>query len=308
MPTARLLTPSAALLALLSLLILLHCQGAAAQSPPTAAPAAAVQVPSLDAPGGTPVQLQAHWFVVPGLSQPAPAVVLLHGCSGAGTAANPGALASRYTAMAATLAALKVHALVLDSFSARGETQICTQRVGTRKITQEQRRRDALGALQWLAAQPGVDATKLGLLGWSNGGSTVLAATNARHAEVASAPVKPSLALAYYPGCEADLARGYTPTAPLLMLLGEADDWTPAAPCKALAAAATESTVPKPQWQAYAGAHHGFDGTAPVRLRADVPNGVRPSAGVHVGADPAARAAAAQRLQEFFTTTWSLVP
>jgi dienelactone hydrolase len=277
--------------------------GTGAQAQPTA-----VQVPSLDAPGGTPVQLQAHWFVVPGLAAAAPAVVLMHGCGGNRSSANSEALASRYTSMAATLARLGVHALVLDSFSARGETQICTQRLGNRKITQAQRRRDALGALQWLAVQPGVDATRLGLLGWSNGGSAVLAATNARHAEVAAAPVKPSLALAYYPGCEAELQRGYAPTAPLLMLLGEADDWTPAAPCKALAAAAHASAAPAPQWQAYAGAYHGFDGTAPVRLRTDVPGGVRPGAGVHVGADPAARAAAALRLQQFFISTWSLTP
>jgi len=40
-----------------------------------------------------------------------------------------------------------VHALVLDSFTPRGEREICTQRVGMRRITQQQRRRDALGAL-----------------------------------------------------------------------------------------------------------------------------------------------------------------
>jgi dienelactone hydrolase len=100
------------------------------------------------------------------------------------------------------------------------------------------------------------------------------------------------------------LRRGYAPTAPLLMLLGEADDWTPAAPCKALAAAAG----PAVQWEAYAGAYHGFDGTAPVRLRRDVPNGAQPGQGVHVGADPVARSAAEQRLASFLRQQWSLTP
>ena len=41
----------------------------------------------------------------------------------------------------------------------------------------------------------------------------------------------------------------------------------------------------------YEGAYHGFDGSAPLRLRSDVPNGVHPGQGVHVGGQPAARAA-----------------
>jgi dienelactone hydrolase len=62
------------------------------------------------------------------------------------------------------------------------------------------------------------------------------------------------------------------------------------------------------QWHAYEGAYHGFDGTAPVRLRKDVPNGVNPGAGVHVGGDRAAREASARRLQQFLNDVWKLKP
>jgi dienelactone hydrolase len=228
-------------------------------------------------------------------------LVLMHGCGGA---YDRGRLATRYTELAARLNALGVHALVTDSFGPRGETQICTQRTGQRRISQLQRRRDALGALAWLAAQPGVDPARTGLLGWSNGGSTVLAALNRQHPEVAAANVKPSLAVAFYPGCESELQRGFEPTAPLLMLLGEQDDWTPAAPCKDLAAATRGMAAV--QWEAYPNAYHGFDGTAPLRLRLDVPNGAHPGRGVHVGAEPAARTAAAERLQRFLRESWKL--
>ena len=262
-----------------------------------------VTLPSLDAPGGTPVVLDGHWFAAPGTA-PAPAMVLMHGCGGAYD--SRGRLGERYTGMAARLNALGVHVLVTDSFGPRHEKQICTQRTGQRRIDQSQRRRDALGALRWLAARPDVDASRLGLLGWSNGGSTVLAALNLRHREVAAAQVRPSLAVAFYPGCEAEHARGFEPSAPLLMQLGEADDWTPAAPCKALAAAVRKG--PPPQWDSYEGAHHGFDGAAPVRHRADVPNGVSPGQGVHVGANPAARDASALRLASFIHETWRLSP
>ena len=273
---------------------------AGAQSP---AAAQAVQVPSLDRSQGTAVVLPGHWFAAPGKAA-APAMVLMHGCGG--NQDNKGRLAARYTELAARLNAMGVHVLVTDSFTPRGEKQICTQKTGQRRITQLNRRRDALGALQWMAAQPGVDATRLGLLGWSNGGSTVLAATNLMHAEVAAAAVRPSLAVAFYPGCDAERDRGYAPNSPLLMLLGEADDWTPPGPCKTMAAAVRQG--PKPEVESYEGAYHGFDGTAPVRLRADVPNGVKPGQGVHVGADPAAREAAAKKLASFIRETWRLNP
>ncbi|MBL8324431.1 MAG: dienelactone hydrolase family protein [Rubrivivax sp.] len=292
------------------------CAGLVGAAWPTRAPAApqAVTVPSLDAPrGGAAVALPATWFRVPSAG-PAPALVLLHGCGGLGERREGSAtqLGPRYTELAAFLNGLGIHVLVTDSLTPRGERELCTQRTGERRVTQLQRRRDALGALRWLAAQPGVDAARLGVLGWSNGGSTVLAATNLRHPEVARAAAggtRARLAVAFYPGCEAELKRGYQPAAPLLMLLGEADDWTPAAPCKQLAAQALpEGGVAAPQFEAYDGAHHGFDGTVPVRLRRDVPNGVNPGRGVHVGAHPEARAAARLRLERFLRETWSLGP
>jgi dienelactone hydrolase len=275
-----------------------------------------VQVPSLDGrqAGAAPVLLPATWFAAAGSGSGAgankPAMLLLHGCGGLFERPRGGRepqLASRYTELAARLNALGIHVLVTDSLTPRGERELCTQRTGERRVTQLNRRRDALGALAWLAAQPGVDVARIGLLGWSNGGSTVLAATNLEHPEVARAVVRPSLAVAFYPGCEAEVQRGYRPSAPLLMLLGEADDWTPPGPCKQLAATARAAASDlKPQMESYAGAYHGFDGTAPVRLRRDVPNGVNPGQGVHLGGQPEARAAAGERLQRFLRETWKL--
>ena len=264
-----------------------------------------VQVPSHDVSAGQAVVMPGFWFAAK-VAGSAPAMVLMHGCGGP---YNKGVLAERYTTLAARLNALGVHVLVTDSLTPRGEKELCTQRNGARRVTQTQRRRDALGALQWLAGQPGVDASRLGLLGWSNGGSTVLAASNARHAEVAAAQVKPSLLVAFYPGCANELARGFEAIAPLLMLVGQLDDWTPAAPCEQLAqvnSASGASGASRIQLLVYEGAYHGFDGTAPVRLRRDVPNGVNPGRGVHVGAEPTARAASALALQEFLRREWNL--
>lgn len=266
-----------------------------------AAEANQVEVPSLDRAGASVVQMPGYWFRAPVAGQ-APALLLLHGCGGPYADAPPQRLSQRMREYAALLNDQGYHVLITDSLTPRGERELCTQRVGTRKVTQTQRRRDALGALQWLAAQPEVDAGRLGLLGWSNGGSNVLAATNGRHPEVAGASVRAHFAVAFYPGCEDDLKRGYLPTAPVLMLVGEADDWTPAAPCQSLAARAGASSV---QIETYPGAHHGFDGTAALRLRKDVPNGANPGQGVHVGGHPAAREAARERLLRFLRETTS---
>lgn len=261
-----------------------------------------VEVPSLDG-GSQPVLMPGFWSPAPvKAGERAPAMVLLHGCGGpyAGTAQR---LGERMLEMAAHLNALGIHALVTDSLSPRGERELCTQRNGARAVTQRHRRLDALGALQWLAQRPEVDHERLGLMGWSNGGSTVLAATNGRQPEVRRAPLRATLAVAFYPGCEADRRTGYEATAPLLMLLGAEDDWTPPQPCEAMAAAARGAPV---EVVSYPGAYHGFDGTAPLRLRKDVPNGVNPGQGVHVGAHAPSREAARRRLDDYLRRQWRL--
>ena len=251
-----------------------------------------VSFPSLDGPGNAPVVLIGYFFAA--RTSPAPAIALFHGCGGAYD--RNGALAKRMREYAELFNSLGMHALVVDSLTPRYEKELCTQRNGTRRVTQANRRLDALGAIAYLADRADVDAGRIGLIGWSNGGSTVLSASNLHHRDVAAATVKPAFAIAFYPGCESDLKRGYSPAAPLLMLVGQLDDWTPSAPCVALARSVTEM---RPEIAVYPGAWHGFDSDAPVRLRKDVPNGVNPGQGVHVGGNPAAWRASRDRVVRF---------
>ncbi|MEO8310021.1 MAG: dienelactone hydrolase family protein [Caldimonas sp.] len=251
-----------------------------------------VSFPSFDGAGNAPVVLSGYFFAA--ATSPAPAIAMFHGCGGAYD--KSGALARRMREYATLFNGLGLHVLVVDSLTARYEKELCTQRNGARRVTQSNRRLDALGAVAYLADRADVDAARIGLIGWSNGGSTVLSATNLRHHDVAAATVKPAFAIAFYPGCETDLRRGYTPSAPLLMLVGQLDDWTAAAPCLALARSVTEM---RPEIVVYPGAWHGFDSDAPVRLRKDVPNGVNPGKGVHVGGNPAAWRASRDRVVRF---------
>jgi dienelactone hydrolase len=253
-----------------------------------------VVFPSLDPPSGPPVMLVAHWFAAAGAdTAPAGAVVLFHGCGGAYD--KQGALDRRMRDYTVWFHERGWSVLIVDSLGPRGEKEICTQRIGARRISQTNRRRDALAAIDWLSQRADVSARRIGLVGWSNGGSTVLAATNVRHPDVAASVARPAFAVAFYPGCESERARGYEPDAPLLLLVGDADDWTPAQPCRRLA----EEGGPDVDLEGYPGAYHGFDSTLPVRLRRDVPNGVHPGKGVHVGGQPDALGRSRERLAVF---------
>lgn len=102
---------------------------------------------------------------------PHPAIVLLHGCNGMwGRDGEPN---RNYEAWAEHFRKRGFVALLLDSFEPRGEKETCTQ--GIRKIhPARDRAPDALAALAWLAARPGIRGDSIHLLGWSNGGITVL--------------------------------------------------------------------------------------------------------------------------------------
>ena len=86
---------------------------------------------------------------------------------------------------------------------------------------------------------------------------------------------------------------------PLLMLLGERDDWTPPQRCLQLAER-TRARRPSADFtvRVYPDSYHGFDGRAPLRFRRDVPNGVSPE-GVHAGGNPVAREQALAELDRF---------
>jgi len=56
----------------------------------------------------------------------------------------------------------------------------------------------------------------------------------------------------------------YRPAAPLLILIGEKDDWTPAEPCRKMAEASERAGHPV-SIKVYPGAHHSFDSSAPLR-------------------------------------------
>ena len=229
---------------------------------------------------------------------PFPAVVILHDCSGVGPRSS-GAPAR----WARELGAQGYVTLIPDSFTTRGHPDgVCTDASPSRgEVAPSRRVRDAYAALARVRALPYVDGRRVGLMGGSHGGSTTLASMAApEHAWDLLAREKRAgfaAAVALYPGCGTGT---YRPVAPVLILIGEKDDWTPAAPCVKLAAS-TRATEHPVAITVYPGAHHSFDSDRPVRFVAARVNGNAPGGrGATTGGDAAAWADSIRRVTAFF--------
>lgn len=253
-----------------------------------------VSIPSLD---GT-LQLPGYWFEAQA-AEPRPAIVDLHGCGGA--LDTKGRLGQRWQRDARWFELEKMHLLVLDSFSPRGLKSICEIHQRVRTLDERDRRRDVFAALQWLARQPGVDRSRIALLGRSHGGQTVLSVLERDDPEVRAQAVRPRAAVAFYPGCNRSARTpGYQIAAPLLLMIGELDDWTLASRCVALHEKVRAQEGSDFELVVYPGSHHGFDGTGRIRIRGNLPNARAGKA--TVGANPEARRESHRRMFEFLST------
>ena len=175
---------------------------------------------------------------------PFPAVVVLHGCDGVGPHYRGWArLALRdwgYVAM------------LVDSFGPRGLTNICTT---TEFVSARVRGQDAFAAADYLRTLPNIRADRIGVIGFSHGGSTVMNTVMADTVQ-ADRATPFTAAVAYYPGCNPPQSPLATDT---MILIGDADDWTTATRCVRFrdqvqtAGHSFSLTV-------YPGAPHSFDG------------------------------------------------
>lgn len=232
-------------------------------------------------PGAEGTPLRALLYLPPNPGRPA--VIALHSCSGMGAAERPLRLPAHQRDWAIRLLEAGHPVLFPDSFGSRGLGEACGVR-GFPAGPASVRRFDALAAADWARVQPWGRGMAPVLIGWSHGGSTTLAAW------ATAAPGALSAAIALYPGCGGGEARP-PGTAPLLMLLGAEDNWTPPEPCQTIASRAPEIITV----ESYAGAHHGFDGLSGGTRTRTLPNG----RSVSLGPDGAARDAARLRVAAF---------
>ncbi|HET6182986.1 MAG TPA: dienelactone hydrolase family protein [Acetobacteraceae bacterium] len=246
--------------------------------------AAHVPVEQVKIPGPDNTTLEAA-LVHPVGPPRGPAVVALHGCGGP--------FAQRDGPWAVALAEGGHAVLLPDSFGSRGLGSQCKVKQRTVKPVPT-RRADAIAAAQWLAAQPGTLPGGVVLMGWSNGGSTVM------WTDDAADPPPPGLFrrfVAFYPGCRSEAAsQTWRPAGPIMILAGANDDWTPAAPCRTLAARFPDLI----RLTLYPDAWHDFDALdRPVVARSGLATPPSGTGIAHAGTNPEARADAFRRVPAF---------
>ena len=253
-------------------------------------------IPSLDGK----LQVPGYWFGAIA-SEPRPAVISLHGCGGLLDA--KGGLSRNRHRVAEYFNVERMHFLAIDSFTPRGLKSICETRQNLRTIDQEDRRDDVFAAIRWLAQRPDVDRNRIAVVGYSNGGSTVLSVVDRTEKAVRAQPLQPRAAVAFYPGCVAyQQMWNYEIGVPLLLMIGALDDWTPPHYCQWL-----RDRVRRAQKDArfeliiFPDTHHGFDGYGPIQVRTGLPT---KSGSATVGANPEARDKAMRRMFDFLSETF----
>ncbi len=239
-------------------------------------PARAAETAVTLSPVGASDQLPAT-LLTPDGAGPFPAVVSMHDCSGLGPRSS-----GAPRRWGEELLAQGYVVLIPDSFSPRGlPNGVCTEAPERgRAANHYLRASDAYGALGFLRTLPHVDGRRIGIMGGSHGGSSTLASMfdpgDARNPQALAKRDGFAAAVSLYPSCGQRFGawsvtrengnRGpvtgydgaYRPLAPLLILIGEADDWTPAEPCRRMVEAARAQGLPV-EIKVYPGAHHSFD-------------------------------------------------
>lgn len=236
-----------------------------------------------------------YWFPAQS-DQPAPVVIGLHGCGGALT--DDGQLSSKWKELATWFNREGMHFLVPDSFTPRGQKSICETPSSHRSIDEADRREDVFSAIRWLSKRSDIDVNRIVVAGWSHGAQTVLKVLDRTDSFVRAQPIQPRAAVAFYPGCStATKMFRYEISAPLLLMIGERDDWTPARACTDLQKRLSDQKDAALELIVFPESYHGFDGTSPVQIRKNVGN--TRSGTATVGGNPQAREQSRIRMFDF---------
>lgn len=227
---------------------------------------------------------------------PFPAIVAVHDCDGLKN--RGGLLRASVEDWGKRLSSQGYVVLYPDSYGSRSLERQC--RINAARLRPDRERlADVRAARDWLQQQGFVRKDRISLLGWANGGVTVLWAVRPNLEPSDDRPDFRSAAV-FYPGCRRLGDTAWSARIPTLILLGALDDWAPAKNCEQMVAGArgrsARAVVVK-----YKGAHHFFDhDSLALRQRHSVAFSPDGSGRVTVGTNQEARADAIKRIPDWF--------
>jgi len=197
---------------------------------------------------GKAITITGELYLPPGGAK-VPAMIVHHG--------SGGITDERERRYARELVKMGVAALVLDSFTGRGVTSTVRDQSA---VSTNDMLGDAFAALKILAGHARIDGARVGIVGFSKGGSVALLASH----EVRAAPALPAglrfaLHVPFYPACVTQHYKPKTTGAPIYLLLGGADTYVGVGPCRDYAAA-LKAEGARIETVVFQGAMHGFDG------------------------------------------------
>jgi dienelactone hydrolase len=191
---------------------------------------------------------------------PFPAVMVLHGCDG---------VAWHSRDWARRVESWGYATLIVDSYAPRGQKVICED---VSVVSFTKRAQDIAAGADYLRTLPTIDPNRIGAIGLSHGGSGALRAARERSGAKAASL---QAIVAYYPWCPRQAAPLATD---VLILIGEADDWTPAQRCLDLLEQYEKIEGRRPMVKVYPQATHAFEVRAPDRLDFGHPEKFHPTA------------------------------
>ena len=184
----------------------------------------------------------------PDTGKPVPAMVLIHGSAGLG---------EREQRYAAEYSKMGIATFAVDSFGPRG---VASTDEDQSRVSGSQMLSDAFAALKLLRANPRIDPDRIGVQGGSKGGTVAVDSAIKQSLRVRKLPegVLFAVHVPLYPSCSVQYRHPQPTGAPMLMLMGEKDDYVGTENCTAYAEVMKKAGADI-RIVVYPGAEHDFD-------------------------------------------------
>jgi dienelactone hydrolase len=188
------------------------------------------------------------------VTSPVPAMVISHGSAG---------VQPKDQRWVQAFNSMGIAAFVVDSFGGRG---IINTTEDQRQLSPAANTADALVALKLLSTDPRIDPKRIGQIGFSRGGSVALEVIMESFRKgIIDDDLKFAAAIGFYPGCAESWWEVPAPPltgTPLMLALGEKDDYTPAKLCVNFSEI-MQRDGESVEMHIYPGSYHAFDNPRP---------------------------------------------